>query len=601
MSCNCPLTTATGPTLASTCGGPSFMLFMGLLEVFLRSQCDLEDPCNRPIPPKNVNMRYDFVVIGGGSAGAAVAARLSEEPRFSVLLLEAGLDEPTGTQIPSFFFNFLGSDIDWQYMTESEDQACLNKDDRKCYWPRGKVLGGTSVMNGMTYMRGSRKDYDDWARMGNVGWSYQDVLPYFIKSEDNLQVYNMDIGYHGVGGPLTVTQFHYHPPLSYALLEAGKELGYDTVDLNGRTHTGFAIAQTTSRNGSRLSTARAFLRPARNRPNLHIMLNSTATKILFDNNKRAVGVEFVHDGKLNRVSVAKEVVVSGGAVNSPQILLNSGIGPRDELNAVGVPVIHDLPGVGKNLHNHVAYALTFTINDTDTTPLNWATAMEYLLFRDGLMSGTGISEVTAMVNTKYSNSREDHPDVQLIFGGYLADCAETGMVGEKKGTNRTIYIIPTYLHPKSRGYLRLRNNDPVSKPLIYPKYLSHPDDIAGLVEAIKFSIRLSETQALKRYGFQLDRTPVKNCQHLKFGCDAYWECAVKHDTSPENHQAGSCKMGPEEDPFAVVDNQLRVRGVRGVRVADTSIMPKVTSGNTNAPAIMIGERAADFIKRTWIG
>lgn len=601
MSCNCPLTPSTGPTLASTCGGPSFMLFMGLLEVFLRSQCDLEDPCNRPQPPPSVNSRYDFVVIGGGSAGATAAARLSEEPRFSVLLLEAGLDEPTGTQIPSFFFNFIGTDIDWQYNTESEEGACLNKDDRKCYWPRGKVLGGTSVMNGMMYMRGSRKDYDDWARLGNIGWSYQDVLPYFIRSEDNLQANTMDYGYHGVGGPLTVTQFPYHPPLSYAILEAGKELGYSSVDLNGRTHTGFAIAQTTSRNGSRLSTARAFLRPARNRRNLHVMLNSTATRILFDNNKRAVGVEFVHDGKIHRVSVAKEVVVSGGAVNSPQILLNSGIGPREELSAVGVPVVHDLPGVGKNLHNHVAYTLAFTINDTDTTPLNWATAMEYLLFRDGLMSGTGISEVTAMVNTKYANAQEDHPDVQLIFGGYLADCAETGMVGEMKGANRTIYIIPTYLHPKSRGYLRLRNNDPLSKPMIYPKYLSNPDDVAGLVEAIKFGIKLSQTQALSRYGFQLDRTPVKNCEHLKFGCDAYWECAVKHDTAPENHQAGSCKMGPPDDPLAVVDNQLRVRGVRGVRVADTSIMPRVVSGNTNAPAIMIGERVADFIKRTWIG
>lgn len=601
MSCNCPSSTVTGPTLASTCGGPTFMLFMGLLEVFLRSQCDLEDPCNRPLPRDRVNSRYDFVVIGGGSAGATVASRLSEDNRYSVLLIEAGLDEPTGTQIPSFFFNFLGSDIDWQYTTESEDEACLNKEDRKCYWPRGKVLGGTSVMNGMMYMRGSRKDFDDWDRMGNPGWSYQDVLPFFIKSEDNLQVNDMDYGFHGVGGPLTITQFPYHPPLSFALLQAGRELGYETVDLNGNSHTGFAIAQTTSRNGSRLSTARAFLRPARNRHNLHIMLNSTATKIIFDENKRAMGVEFVNNGQLQRVSVANEVVISGGAVNSPQILLNSGIGPREDLEAVGIPVIQDLPGVGRNLHNHAAYTLTYTINDTDTTPLNWATAMEYLLFRDGLMSGTGISEVTAMINTKYSDPREDNPDIQLIFGGYLADCAETGMVGEKKGANRTIYVIPTLLHPKSRGYLRLRSNDPLSKPMIYPKYLTHPDDVAGLIEGIKFSIQLAETRALKKYGFELDRTPVKNCEHLKFGCDAYWECAMKHDTAPENHQAGSCKMGPNSDPMAVVDHQLRVRGVRGVRVADTSIMPQVTSGNTNAPAIMIGERAADFVKRAWIG
>ncbi|XP_015513391.1 glucose dehydrogenase [FAD, quinone] [Neodiprion pinetum] len=601
MSCNCPLTASSGPTLASTCGGPSFMLFMGLLEVFLRSQCDLEDPCNRPQSRDYVDTRYDFIVIGGGSAGATIAARLSEENRFSVLLLEAGLDEPTGTQIPSFFFNFIGSDIDWRYTTESEDEACLNKDDKKCYWPRGKVLGGTSVMNGMMYMRGSRKDFDDWASLGNPGWSYQEVLPYFMRSEDNQQIDVMDSGYHATGGPLTITQFPYHPPLSKAIMEAGKELGYPVLDLNGRSHTGFTIAQTTSRNGSRLSTARAFLRPARNRRNLHIMLNSTATRVLLDSNKRAIGVEFFFDGKLHQVMANKEVIVSGGAVNSPQILLNSGIGPSEELQAVDVPVLHNLPGVGKNLHNHVAFGVGFTINDTDTTPLNWATAMEYLLFRDGLMSGTGISEATAMINTKYANPRDDHPDIQLIFGGYLADCAETGMVGEKKGANRSIYIIPTLLHPKSRGYLRLRSSDPLDKPMIYPKYLTVPEDVARLVEGIKFAVRLAETDALKRYGFQLDKTPVKNCEHLKFGCDAYWECAVKHDTAPENHQAGSCKMGPANDPMAVVDNELRVRGIRNLRVADTSIMPRVTSGNTNAPAIMIAEKAADMIKRTWIG
>ncbi|XP_011296918.1 glucose dehydrogenase [FAD, quinone] [Fopius arisanus] len=599
MSCQCPLTTAPGPTLASTCGGPSFMLFMGLLEVFLRSQCDLEDPCNRPQPPAQINSSYDFVVIGGGSGGATVAARLSEEPSFSVLLLEAGMDEPTGTQIPSFFFNFLGTDLDWQYNTEPEDEACLNKEDRRCYWPRGKVLGGTSVMNGMTYMRGSRKDYDDWARMGNAGWSYQDVLPYFLRSEDNVQINDVDYGYHSTGGPLTVSHFPYHPPLSRALVDAGRELGYKAVDLNGRSHTGFMIAQMTSRNGSRLSSSRAFLRPARNRRNLHVMLNSTATRILFDQNKQAVAVEFLHGDQLRRVNVRKEVVVSGGAVNSPQILLNSGIGPRDELSAIGVPTVQHLPGVGKNLHNHVSYSLPFTINDTDTSPLNWATAMEYLLFRDGLMSGTGISEVTAMINTKYANPQEDHPDIQLIFGGYLADCSETGMVGEKKGGKRRIYIIPTLLHPKSRGYLRLRDNNPLSKPLIYPRYLTHPDDVGGVIEGIKFATRLAQTRTLSKYAFELDKTPVKGCEHLKFGCDAYWECAIKRDTAPENHQAGSCKMGPDNDPLAVVDNQLRVRGVRGVRVADTSIMPRVTSGNTNAPAIMIGERAADFIKRSW--
>ncbi|XP_033217048.1 glucose dehydrogenase [FAD, quinone]-like [Belonocnema kinseyi] len=599
MSCNCPLSANTGPTLASTCGGASFLVFMSILESFIRRQCDLADPCNRPLNRESPNSRYDFVVIGGGSGGGTVASRLSENRNFSVLLIEAGHDEPAWTRVPSFFLNFMHSDIDWQYTTESEDQACLNSKDQKCYWGRGKVLGGSSVMNGMMYMRGSRKDFDDWEKMGNIGWSYQDVLPYFIKSENNLQFNEMDSGYHGTGGPLPVTQFNFHPPLSFSLLDAGKELGYDTVDLNGRNHTGFAIVQTTTKNGSRFSVARAFVQPARNRPNFHVILNSTVTKIIFDEKKQAVGVEFVRNGKLQRVGVDKEVIVSGGAVNSPQILLNSGIGPREDLETVGVPVVHDLPGVGKNLHNHVSYPLSFTINETAIDVLNWANAMEYMLYRNGPMSGTGLSGVTAMINTKYADPQEDHPDIQLIFGGYLAGCSETGTVQGKKGSKTKISIYPTVLRPKSRGYLKLNNSDPLSKPTIQPKYLQHLDDVGALIEGIKFAIRLAETQSLKAYGLELDKTPCKNCENLEFGSDSFWECVVKHDTNPENHQAGSCKMGPPSDPLAVVDNELRVKGIQGVRVADASIMPQVTSGNTNAPTIMIGERAADFIKDTW--
>ncbi|XP_065201705.1 glucose dehydrogenase [FAD, quinone] isoform X3 [Planococcus citri] len=606
MSCNCPAT-EPGPTLASTCGGSAFMIFMGLLEVFIRSQCDLEDPCNRPKSRVMLDTEYDFIVIGGGSAGAVVASRLSEVPHWRVLLIEAGLDEPTGTQVPSMFLNFIGSPIDWGFKTEPEEMACLDDKERRCYWPRGKVLGGTSVMNGMMYIRGSKLDFDNWAKQGNYGWSYQEVLPYFLKSEDNLQANIMDPGFHGVGGPLTVTQFPYHPPLSHAIVQAGSELGYRNIDLNGKFHTGFAIAQTTSRNGSRLSTAKAFLRPAKDRPNLHILLNTTATKVLIDpKTKSAYGVEMFINGYTQRVLAKNEVIISGGAVNSPQLLLLSGVGPKEDLRQVNVPLVHHLPGVGRNLHNHVAFFVKFFINDSSTAPLNWATAMEYLLFRDGLMSGTGISEVTGFVNTKLANPSLDHPDVQYFFGGYLANCAQTGQVGEKiadsgeKGL-RGIDIIPAVLHPKSRGYLKLKDNNPLSHPLIYPKYLTHPDDVTRLVEGIKIAIQLTETNALKKYGFQLDKTPVKGCENLTFGCDSYWECAVRKLTGPENHQAGSCRMGPAGDPLAVVDPELKVHGIDKLRVIDASIMPAVTSGNTNAPVIMIAEKGADMIKRRWIG
>lgn len=474
-----------------------------------------------------------------------------------------------------------------------------------------QVLGGTSVLNGMMYIRGSRRDYDDWAKLGNTGWSYQDVLPYFLKSEDNLQADMMDPGYHGVGGYLPVTQFPYHPPLSHAILQAAVELGYPVRDLNGASHTGFAIAQTTSKNGSRYSMSRAFLRPVKDRPNLHFLLNTTVARVLVDpGKKQAYGVEVVRgDGSMERILAKNEVVVCGGAVNSPQILLLSGIGPRDDLAKVGVPLVHHLPGVGRNLHNHVAFFLRFLINDTNTTPLNWATAMEYLLFRDGLMSGTGLSEVTGFVNSKYANPEDDHPDLQYFFAGFLANCARTGQVGERAGDGnvtgppppREVNIIPAVLHPKSRGYLRLRDNNPLSTPAIFGKYLTNPADVATLIEGVKFAIRLTDTQALQKYGFRLDRTPAMGCENISFGCDAYWECAIRRNTGPENHQAGSCRMGPSGDPGAVVDPELRVHGVDRLRVIDASVMPSVTSGNTNAPTIMIAEKGSDLIKSRWIG
>lgn len=577
------------------------MLFMGLLEVFLRSQCDLEDPCGRP---DNTPLlpEYDFIVVGGGSAGAVVASRLSEIPEWNVLLIEAGMDEPTGTQVPSMFLNFLGSDIDWGYSTEPETDACLNENEAKCYWPRGKVLGGTSVMNGMMYMRGSRKDFDDWAAQGNEGWTYNEVLPYFLKSEDNKQMDMVDRGYHATGGLLCISQFPYHPPLSKAILKAGEEMGYPTRDLNGVYHTGFAIAQTTNKNGSRLSSARAFLRPFKNRRNLHILMNSTVTRVLINSNtKSAYGIEVLNNGAKQVIYASKEVIVSGGAVNTPQILLLSGIGPKKELEEVGVPLVHDLPGVGKNLHNHVAFFVNFNINDTNSAPLNWATAMEYLLFRDGLMSGTGISEVTALVLSKYADPKFEHPDLQFFFGGFLANCARTGQVGEKLDNNtRSIQIIPAVLHPKSRGEIRLKSKDPLDHPKIFARYYTNPDDVKVMVEGIKFAIELSETNALKRYGFKLDRTPIDGCEKMRFGSDPYWSCAAKRQTGPENHQAGSCKMGPSSDPLACVNPLLQVHGLDKLRVIDASVMPAVTSGNTHAPTVMIAEKGSDLIKQRWL-
>ncbi|XP_051160894.1 glucose dehydrogenase [FAD, quinone]-like [Leptopilina boulardi] len=600
MNCNnCPAPITAGVTFASTCPGATTFLFLTILDSLIRKQCDLEDPCGRIKPRDHPEKSYDFIVIGAGSAGATVASRLSEKKCFSVLLLEAGLDEVAWTQVPSFAQIAVGTKLDWFHLGDVEETSCLNMKDKRCIWPGGKVLGGSSSINGMMYMRGSQKDYNDWEKLGNKGWSYKDVLPFFKKSENNLQMDKVDPEYHGQDGPIPVTQFKYRSPVSLDILAAAKELGYDTVDLNGKTHTGWTISQATTNGVSRYSTARAFLRPARNRQNLHIMINSTVTKIIFNDKKNAIGVEFYKNEKLIQVNVNNEVIVSAGAVNSPQILLNSGIGPRKELEAVKVPVVHNLPGVGKNFHDHAAYFLTFSINKTSESVLNWDTLMEYLRFRKGPLSSTGLWTVTGMTNTKYANPEEDQPDIHSIFGGYSTLCSDLRNSKNNITSRREISVLLILLRPKSKGYVRLRNNDPLSKPHLSAKLLSHPHDVAILIEGIKFVINLTEAEALKKYDFQLNTTSVKNCEHLKFGSDLYWECALRHDTSVGDHMAGSCKMGPNSDKMAVVDEKLKVKGVRGVRVADTSIMPEVISGNTNAPAIMIGERAADFIKKAW--
>ncbi|XP_012285424.1 glucose dehydrogenase [FAD, quinone]-like [Orussus abietinus] len=586
-----------GPSLARTCPGSQFLLFMTLLDTFIRGKQPIAQLCERVAPVNPAEFYYDFIVIGGGSAGAVVASRLSDIPEWKVLLLEAGPDEPPGADVPSMVAMFLGTEIDWQYRTSNENNACLSTSG-SCSWPRGKNLGGSSVHNGMMYIRGHPKDYDNWAALGNTGWSWRDVLPYFMCSEDNSEIGRVGNRYHSTGGPLTVERFPWQPALAADVLAAAAERGYGiSEDLNGEMFTGFTVAQTNSRAGVRVSSATAFLRPVRNRPNLHVALNATATKIMVQNMK-AVGVQYVQGGEMRMARATKEVVVSGGAVNSAQLLLLSGIGPKDHLRAVNVPLVKDLPGVGENLHNHVSYTVSWTIDQPNEYDLNWAAAMEYVNFQRGPMASTGMSQVTGIVPSRFTTP--DHPDIQIFFGGYQAACATTGEVGALQDNGRrSISASPTNLHPRSKGRLRLMSNDPMAPPMIWGNYLSDPQDVAILVEGIQVALSLSNTSALAKYNMMLGNAPLPACAQLPFLSVEYWSCAVRQDTGPENHQAGSCKMGPASDPMAVVDPELRVHGIRGLRVADTSIMPQVTSGNTAAPAMMIGERAAAFIKRDW--
>ncbi|KAL3287275.1 hypothetical protein HHI36_001751 [Cryptolaemus montrouzieri] len=340
------------------------------------------------------------------------------------------------------------------------------------------------------------------------------------------------------------------------------------------------------------------------------MLNSTATKILVDansNTKQIRGVEFIYKNKKYTVRAKKEVIVSGGAVNSPQLLLLSGIGPRSELQKIAIPVVHDLPGVGKNLHNHVTFYLDFLLKKEKAfNDLDWEVLTEYLLFKKGPMSSTGMSQLTARINTKYADPSGRHPDLQIFFAGYAPKCSKTGEARAPEDPNdinmpKHLTVSPVVLHPKSRGALTLKSRNPLDPPSMVANYLKEPEDVAILIEGIRVIQRLANTTVLKqKYGIEFNKESYGNCEQLhRYDSDAYWDCAVRYYTGAENHQAGSCKMGPASDPMAVVDPELQVHGVQGLRVMDASIMPTLVSGNTHATCVMIAEKGVQFIREKY--
>ncbi|KZS09801.1 Glucose dehydrogenase [Daphnia magna] len=534
---------------------PAFLLYY-----LFYSSFEMNDPEGYVTDAETILTEYDFIVIGAGSAGAVVANRLTEVSNWNVLLLEVGGDEGIVTDIPGAVHLLQRTSMDWQYKTMEQTEACLAFNDNKSNWPRGKILGGSSVLNYMLYVRGNKRDYDDWEAKGNIGWSYDDVLPYFIKSEDNRNPYiAANTKYHGTGGYLTVQEPAWTTPLAVAFVEAGVEMDYESNDGNAAKQTGFMLTQATNRRGHRCSTAKAFLRPIRNRQNFHISMYSHVHKIIIDPvTKQATAVRFEKKGQIYQVN-AKKVSC-----------------PADHLQSFGIPVIEDLP-VGDNLQDHIALGgMVFTVNKPfgaiEGQYYAFPALLNYKMNSAGPLASLLGCEALAWVNTKYADPSSGEDDIWEKYYNPLMD-------------KDMWQVIPMLLRPESTGTIRLASSDPYTAPLIDPKYFSKIQDLNVLIEGTKIGLALSKMEAFQKLGSKFYAAIFPGCEQFTPWTDEYWGCFIRHFSSTIYHPSGTCKMGPSSDKTAVVDPTLKVYGIKGLRVIDCSIMSKIVSGNTNAPAV----------------
>jgi len=523
---------------------------------------------------------YDFVIVGAGSAGCVLANRLSEHGRYSVCLLEAGpADRYPWIHIPIGYAKTMFHPVyNWGFYTDPDP----GMNDRRIYWPRGKVFGGCSSINGLIFIRGQRADYDAWASAGNTGWGWDDVLPYFRRAESN------DLGAgptRGTDGPLSASSIKARHPLTEGFIGAAKELGVPHIpDFNTGDQEGVGYYQLTTRKGLRCSTAVAYLNPAKRRPNLTIEAQAQAEKILFEGT-RAVGVQYRQNGQSQTVKAKREVILSAGALQSPQLLQLSGIGPSPLLKKFNIAPVHVLPGVGENLQDHLQIRLIYectqpiTTNDELRSPLRkLRMGLQWLLTRSGPLA-IGINQGGLFTRVL---EQSDTPDIQYHFGTLSADSAG-GSVHPFSGFTMSV----CQLRPESRGYVRITSSDPLQPPSMQPNYLSTELDRKTVIAAVRYTRKLAASGPLKRLirsEYRPGNETQSDEQILEF-CRQYGATIF--------HPSGTCKMG--NDPLAVVDARLRVHGVQGLRVVDCSIMPTLVSGNTNVPVVMIAEKASTMI------
>ena len=545
--------------------------FLQEQQLFLASQ--LKDSTPR------FNQQYDFIVVGAGTAGATVAGRLSEIPDATVLLIEAGPNENLIMDIP-LLVNYLqfSNDLNWKYQTERSRTYCQGMTNQKCNWPRGRVMGGSSVLNYMIATRGNPLDYDSWAAMGNYGWSYQEVLHYFKKLEDiGIKEFKYDKIMHNTNGPVHIAYAPYHTPLAESFLEAGLEMGYPIVDYNSNQEMGFSYIQATMKNGSRLSSNKAYLHPANKRKNLFVSRLSHVNKVLIDpSSKRAYGVELTKLGMNIHVIARKEVILCAGTIGSAQILMLSGIGPASHLEEMNINVIQDAP-VGENLMDHIAYGgLIFLIDQPISIVTNDVTdpvkpyLRDYLARRVGPYTIPGGCEALAFIDVDNTQSLNGYPNIELLFIG--ASIISDGSFRHNIGISNEYWtkmfaqisgrhswsILPMLMRPKSKGRILLRNRDPKSKPKIFANYLDDPEDVRVMIKGIRAAIEVSRTRAMRRFNSRFYDFKVPGCEDYEYDSDEYWECSLRTYTFTIYHHSGTCKMAPEYDSTGVVNPRLQV-------------------------------------------